>query len=123
MPRCSEAALEAALRQLSERATSSRARSNWISTFLVAQRMQTRGYPNAVAGADDGVNDLFVLLPDHPRGRSNPFVDLRSGYRWGKVADSGRSTVWNNGTRNNPQTVLFNQDHFGNGLRPDAIDV
>ena len=123
MPRCSEAALEAALRQLSEHAASSRARSNWMSTFLAAQRMKAAGYPNTIAGADSGVTDLFVLVPDHPRGRSNPFVDLGSDYRWGLVKNSGRMTVWNNGTRNNPQTVLFVQDHFSNGLRPDAIDV
>ena len=64
-----------------------------------------------------------MLLPDDPRGRTNPFVDLSSKYRWGLVENSGRTTVWNNGTRTNPQTVLFNESHFSNGLRPDAIDV
>jgi hypothetical protein len=135
MPRCSEAALETALRQLSEHATSRRARSNWISTYLVAQRMHAAGYDFATGGApsgvDKGVNDLFVLLPDHPNGRNNPFVDLSSKYRWTLVKGSGRATVWNNGTRTHPQTVLFNQEpvgnegrgHFANGLRPDAVDV
>jgi hypothetical protein len=123
MPLCSEAALEAALRELSEHAASSRARSNWMSTFLVAQRMQAAGYPYTTAGADSGVDDLFVLVPAHPRGRSNPFVDLGSDYRWGQVENSGRKTVWNTGTRNGAQTGLFNQGHFSNGLRPDAIDV
>lgn len=123
MSRCSEAALEAALQQLSEHAASRRDRSNWMSTFLVAQRMRAAGYANTIAGANLGVNDLFVLLPDHRRGRSNPFVDLGSGYRWTQVKNSGRTTVWNTGTRSGAQTVLFNQDHFGNGLRPDAIDV
>ncbi len=123
MPRCSEAALEAALRELSEHASSSRARSNWMSTYLVAQRMHAAGYPFSTTGADDGVTDLFVLVPDHPLGRSNPFVDLRSDYRWGQVANSGRKTVWNTGTRAGAQTVLFNQNHFSHGLRPVAIDV
>lgn len=123
MARCSEAALEEALRELSEHAASSRARSNWISTFLVAQRMHAARYPNTVAGANSGVDDLFVLLPGHQRGRSNPFVDLGSVYRWGQVKDSGRKTVWNTGTRNGAQTALFNQDHFSYGLRPVAIDV
>lgn len=123
MPRCSEPALEAALRELSQHAASGRARSNWMSTFLVAQRMQAAGYPNTTAGANSGVNDLFVLLPLHARGRSNPFVDLDSDYRWGQVENSGRKTVWNTGTRTGAQTVLFNQGHFSNGLRPDAIDV
>jgi hypothetical protein len=94
-----------------------------MSTFLVAQRMKTAGYPNSVRGSNQGVSDLFVLVPDNPRGRSNPFVDLDSGYRWLKVEDSGRATVWNTGTRNGAQTVLFNQGHFQNGLSPDAIDV
>lgn len=123
MPRCSEVALETALRQLSQHAASRRDRSNWMSTFLVAQRMQAAGYPNTIAGANSGVNDVFVLLPDHARGRSNPFVDLDSGYRWTLVQNSGRTTVWNTGTRQGAQTVLFDGDHFGNGLRPDAIAV
>lgn len=123
MPRCSEAALEAALTELSEHAASSRSRSNWISTYLVAQRMHAAGYPMAITGANAAVDDLFVLLPENPRGRSNPFVDLGSEYRWGQVKDSGRKTAWNTGTRNGAQTVLFNQGHFQNGLRPDAIDV
>lgn len=94
-----------------------------MSTFLVAQRMRAAGYPNAVAGANSGVNDLFVLVPGHPRGRSNPFVDLNSDYRWGQVENSGRMTVWNTGTRAGAQTALFADGHFRNGLRPDAVDV
>lgn len=123
MPRCSELAFETALRQLSEHAASRRARSNWMSTFLAARHMQTAGYPNTTAGANSGVADIFVLLPNHELGRINPFVDLESGYRWTQVQNSGRTTVWNNGTRNGAQTVLFNGNHFGNGLRADAIDV
>lgn len=123
MPRCSEAALEAALRELSEHASSSRARSNWMSTYLVAQRMHAAAYPFSTTGSDSGVTDLFVLVPDNPRGRSNPFVDLRSDYRWGQVERTGRKTVWNTGTRTGAQTVLFNDNHFKNGLRPSAIDV
>jgi hypothetical protein len=95
-----------------------------MSTFLVAQRMQAAGYPKAIAGADSGVSDVFVLLPDHELGRSNPFVDLRSGYRWTQVRNSGRTTVWNTGTRTSGvQRVLFDQDHFSKGLRPNAIAV
>ena len=123
MPRCSEDAFEAALRELSEHAASSRARSNWISTFLVARRMEAAGYPMAISGADSAVNDLFVLIPEHVRGRSNPFVDLDSDYRWGLVEHSGRKTAWNTGTRNGAQTALFIQGHFGNGLLPNALDV
>lgn len=122
MARCSQAALEVALRQLSEHAAGNRARSNWIFTFLTAQRMVAAGYPMTIAGANEAVEDLFVLVPNHPRGRSNPFVNLESGYRWGKVEDAGRSTAWNTGTRQGAQRVLFTDDHFSNGLRADAID-
>lgn len=123
MARCSEEALETALQQLSEHAASGRARANWVSTFLVAQRMAAAGYPPTISGANSGTSDVFVLLPKHPRGRSNPFVDLESEYRWGQVEASGRKTVWNTGTRNGQQRVLFNQDHFKHGLRPDAIAI
>lgn len=123
MPRCSETALETALRGLSEHAATSRVRSNWMSTYLVAQRMTAERYPYTIVGADRAVTDLFVLLPAHPRGRSNPFVDLASEYRWLQVEHSGRKTVWNTGTRNGAQTVLFDGLHFKNGLLPNAIDV
>lgn len=128
MPRCSEVALEAALTELSEHAASSRARSNWMSTFLVARRMKAAGYPMTIAGANSGVDDLFVLLPNHAHGRSNPFVDLASRYRWGQVEGSGRKTVWNTGTRNGAQTALFdrdakNQHHFSAGLLGSATGV
>lgn len=123
MAHCSEQALETALRQLSDHAATGRARANWVSTYLVAQRMATAGYPMSINGANSGVADIFVLLPDDPRGRANPFVDLRSEYRWGQVEASGRKTVWNTGTRNGAQRVLFNQEHFSNGLLPNAVDV
>lgn len=123
MPRCSEEALESALHQLSEHAASGRARANWMSTYLVAQRMTTAGYPMTINGANSGVDDVFVLLPDNAHGRCNPFVDLGSGYRWGQVEASGRKTVWNTGTRNGAQRVLFDQNHFKNGLLSNAVDV
>jgi hypothetical protein len=123
MPLLSEDALEAALRALSAHASARRAHANWLSTFLVASRMHAAGYGNSINGADEGVNDLFVMLPNHPLGRINPFVDLASGYRWGQVEQSGRKTVWNTGTRGGQQAILFNGNHFRNGLRSDAIDI
>lgn len=130
MPRCSEDALEAALRQLSEHAASNKYRANWLSVFLVAKRAATAGYGGSINGVNQATEDLFVLIPDHPNGRSNPFVDLRSANRWLKVADSGRSTVWNNGTRKGDQTVLFNpssnnegRGHFSEGLLANAADL
>lgn len=123
MTRCSQEALEVALRQLSEHAASGRARANWISAFLVAKRIAAAGYASNTIGANSGTNDVFVMLPNNPRGRSNPFVDLSSEYRWGQVEASGRKTVWNTGTRNGAQRILFEQDHFSNGLRSNAISI
>lgn len=130
MPRCSEEALEAALRQLSLHASSNKYRANWLSTFLAAKRAETAGYGLTIAGVNRSVDDLFVLVPDHAKGRINPFIDLSSKVRWLKVADSGRSTVWNTGTRDQSQTALFNpssqnngRGYFGAGLLPDAADV
>ncbi len=123
MPHCSEEALETALQQLSEHAASGRARANWMSTYLVAQRMTSADYSMTISGANSGVNDVFVLLPNNVHGRNNPFVDFGSDYRWGQVEASGRKTVWNTGTRNGAQRVLFDQDHFSNGLAPNAISL
>ncbi|MFC6088151.1 AAA family ATPase [Saccharothrix lopnurensis] len=123
MPRVSEEALEKALKQLAEHAGDSKHRSNWMSTFLAACRVQAARYPNTISGVDRAVDDLFVLLPHNPtHGRINPFVRSGSG-KWLKIADSGRSTVWNTGTRRGKQTVLFVDNHFKNGLLPNALSV
>lgn len=123
MARCSTSALLGALEQLSEHAARRNDRSNWVSTFLVAKRMETADYGLTTPGSDRGAVDVFVLLPDHPKGRINPFIRPSSSARWLKVAHSGRSTVWNTGTRQGAQRVLFNGNHFENGLAADAIDV
>lgn len=122
MARFSERALETALEQLSEFAPV-KTRSNWISVFLVASRMATAQYPFTAEGANHGVADVFILAPDIPNGRVNPFIDLASRVRWLKNAQSGRSTVWNTSTRGNAQSILFNDDHIQNGLRQTALDT
>jgi energy-coupling factor transporter ATP-binding protein EcfA2 len=122
MPRCSEAALEASLRQLGELAMG-RERRNWPTVYLAAARIAAAGYELTTTGATNAVTDLFVLLPDHPDGRVHPFVSLDSAYRWGRVKEAGRNTVWNNATRGHPQAPLFVGNHFENGLLPNAIDV
>lgn len=66
MTRCSQEALEVALRQLSEHAASGRARANWISAFLVAKRIAAAGYASNTIGANSGTNDVFVMLPNNP---------------------------------------------------------
>ncbi|MBX3098594.1 MAG: ATP-binding protein [Salinibacterium sp.] len=123
MSKYSEEAMELALTQLSEHAASGKARSNWMSAFLVATRMRRASYPNNTSGTDSGVADLFTLIPDNPRGRINPFIDLSSKMRWLVTANSGRKTVWNTGTRDGTQNGLFTNSHWENGLRADAIDV
>jgi len=122
VPVCSEEALEASLTALAEHASGSKQRSNWMSTYLVALRMAAAGYNRSTTGADQATDDVFVLVPDHRTGRVSPFVDLGSANRWLKVANSGRSTVWNTGTTGK-QTVLFTGDHFSNVLKPDAREI
>lgn len=123
MAKCSTAALLTALEQLSEHSARRNDRSNWISTLLVAKRMQKMNYGLTTPGSDRGAEDVFVLLPNNPKGRVNPFLRPTSKVRWLKVAHTGRSTVWNTGTRTGSQRVLFNDEHFENGLADDAIDV
>ncbi|MFD4172562.1 AAA family ATPase [Streptomyces anulatus] len=124
MLRCSQKALEQALLQLAEHAGNNKHRSNWMSTFLAACRVEAASYEHSTNGVNQAVEDLFVLLPDNQEhGRINPFVRSGTLSRWLKIANSGRSTVWNTGTRNGKQTVLFNQGHFEHGLRSDAITV
>ncbi|MEU6481178.1 AAA family ATPase [Streptomyces sp. NPDC047017] len=124
MLRCSQKALEQALLQLAEHAGDNKHRSNWMSTFLAACWVHAADYPRTINGVNQAVDDLFVLLPDNrEHGRINPFVRSSASGRWLKITDSGRSTVWNTGTRQGTQRVLFNQEHFKHGLRPDAIDV
>lgn len=128
--RCSEAALESALRQLSLHAGSNKYRANWLSTYLAAKRAEAAGHGLTISGVNQSVEDLFVLIPEHPKGRINPFIDLSSKMRWLKVKDSGRSTVWNTGTRDQSQTALFNpssinngRGYFGEGLLLDAAEI
>ncbi len=124
MQRCSQEALEHALLQLAEHAGDNKHRSNWMSTFLAACWVKAADYPNTINGVNQAVNDLFVLLPDNrEHGRINPFVGPGTASRWLKITDSGRSTVWNTGTRKGTQRVLFTEEHFKHGLREDAIDV
>jgi MoxR-like ATPase len=116
-------ALETALDQLSEHASANIHTSNWMLTFLAAARIEAAGYEPSIAGVNHAAEDLYALLPTHSTGSINPFVAIGKAARWKVVVDAGRKTVWNNGTRNNPQRVLFNDDHFKNGLRPDAVDI
>lgn len=130
MSRCSEEALETALEQLSLHAASNKYRSNWLSVYLAAKRVDSAGHGRTIMGTNKAVEDLFVLAPDHPNGRINPFIDLGSTVRWLKVTDSGRSTVWNNGTRTGDQTAIFSpsgvnagRGHFSQGLLPNAASL
>ncbi|MBF7737457.1 AAA family ATPase [Rhodococcus erythropolis] len=124
MPRCSEAALETALEQLSEFASQKLNRSNWMTTYMNAKRIEAAGYPRSISGTDSSVHDLFVLLPDHSNGRINPFAGINADKRWGMPG--GRRSVWNTGTRM-AQREMFDSGpkgaHFEYGLRDDAVDI
>ena len=86
MARCSEQALERALTQLAEHAKDNKHRSNWMSTFLAARRVEAAGYRLAIAGVDRAVDDLYVLIPGNPlHGRVNPFIGTSSS-KWLKLA-------------------------------------
>jgi DNA polymerase III delta prime subunit len=124
MPKCSEEAFEKALTQLSDHAATNVSLSNWMLTYLAAARMHKAGYDFTTLGVDEGVRDLYAVLPTNAaRGSINPFVLPTKQNRWRGLVNAGRKTVWNNGTRTNPQRILFNDDHFKNGLRPDAINI
>lgn len=128
MARFSEAALEAALAQLSQHVRRT-ADSNWTQAFLAGRRMQAASYPSTTRGADNAVADLFTLIPAVRTGTLNPFINLDSTQRWLRNHEAGRSTVWNKATRRYTQTLLFNDAgpgtdrHIQNGIRDDAIDV
>ncbi|HEX4058050.1 MAG TPA: ATP-binding protein [Galbitalea sp.] len=128
MARFSEAALEAALTQLSEHVRRT-ADSNWTQAFLAGLRIKAAGYDSSTRGADKAVADLFTVIPDIRTGTINPFINLDSSQRWLRNQEAGRSTVWNKATRRYTQTLLFNDDgaggdrHIQHGIRPDAIDV
>ena len=55
MARCSEEALETALRQLSRHAASNKYRSNWLSTYLAAKRAVAAGYGLNISGINQSV--------------------------------------------------------------------
>lgn len=128
MARVSEAALEAALTQLSQHVRRTQD-SNWTQAFLAGSRMKAANYDSTTRGADKAVTDLFVLVPSVKNGTINPFINLQSTRRWSSNNEPGRSTVWNKTTRGYKQTLLFNdagagtERHIQNGIRPDALDV
>lgn len=128
MARVSEAALEAALTQLSHHARRTQD-SNWMQAFLAGSRMRAAPYDSTTRGADKAVADLFVLIPSTRNGTVNPFINLQSSRRWSSNNEPGRSTVWNKTTRGYKQKLLFNdagpgtERHIQNGIRTDALDV
>jgi hypothetical protein len=110
-----------AIRQLSMTGAMTR-QASAIEAFLTAKRLDRLGLDRTINHVNDVVREIFVVLPNHPRGRIAPFGSEGGTPRWAVAEDSGRKTVWNTTTRNPAVTAatLFNDGNFRNGLRPDA---
>ena len=115
--------METALDQLSVFGSANIHVSNWLVCFLGAARVSAAKYESTIVGTNKAARDLFAVLPTNPLGSINPFLDRSKARRWKVLFDAGRMTIWNNGTRSHPQSVLFKEAHIRNGLRDDAIDV
>lgn len=123
-----EAVIEA-IRRLAATDLTSRA-SSALEAYLVAKRMEVQGRQHTIRDVNEVVAELFVLFPEHPRGRVFPFVAARrtdedAAPKWGDPQDSGRKTVWNVTSRGRltDAASLFNNGDIREGLRPDAASV
>lgn len=82
-------------------------------SFLVGHWLHSHGhYPSPVIKqANEAVAEIFVLFPDHPRGRLYPFR-----FDWLVREGSGRRTVWNNTTRGEKlATKIYRPGSSGHG--------
>ena len=117
----SAAAMDAALADFKGLQYSTQ-KASMYESFLAAKWMTAKGRYNpqpAIHDANDAIQVLFVLAPDHELGRLYPFR-----YGWRGAADSGRKTVWNNTTRGQKlATGIFVDNDIRNGLQPDAASI
>lgn len=128
MTRLSASAVNGALVALA-RANLSPENASALEAFVVAKRILATGRPTDIGTVNAVVREVFGVLPDHPRGRIQPFRNPtnqdppRPG--WAVAADSGRKTVWNVTTRNRPTAAssLFDAGDIRDGLRPNAAEV
>lgn len=121
MPRIGQAAMEAALTYFHDKEQVQTKVSSAWEAFLTGRVFATRGVTApAVADANAVVAELFVLDPSLIQGRLKPFR-----YGWNRSDQSGRSTVWNQTTRQhgNLSESLFEGGDIRNGLLPNAASV
>src|SRR5260370_218050 len=98
MPRISADAVAEAVRRLATLDLPSR-QGAALEAFLTAKRLAVTGGEISINSVNQIVGELFNVLPDHPRGRVQPF-DRNSDApvlapKWRLRANSGRMTVWN----------------------------
>lgn len=118
--RISEAAMEAALQDF-QSVKLSTAKVSLYESFLVAKWMAANGrYPDPdINDANEAVDALFNVVPNHAQGRLYPFR-----YGWTVAENSGRKTVWNNTTRGSKlATSIFSGEDIRQGLLPNAATV
>lgn len=96
---------------------------SWIEVFIAARRLVARDMRPSTSTVDQVVRELFVLVPDHPKGRIRAFRNYGQNTTWASIHDTGRSTVWNMATRKAEGTAMFVDAHIKKGLRDDAMDV
>lgn len=95
----------------------------------MAKRILATGRPTDIGTVNAVVREVFGVLPDHPRGRVQPFRNPtdqdppRPG--WAVAENSGRKTVWNVTSRGRETAAasLFDAIDIRNGLRPNAAEL
>jgi MoxR-like ATPase len=128
MPRISANAVAEAIRQLAALDLPSREGAA-LEAFLAAKRLSVIGGEISINTVNQVVAELFNVLPDHPKGRIQPFDRNPDAPvlapKWRLRENSGRMTVWNMTTRGprNVASRLFNGGDIRQGLLPNAADV
>ncbi len=125
MAKLSAGAVSAAVQLLSELDVSPE-QEGYLEVFLTGRYLSAKGERPSIKSVNEAVSELFLVLPAHPNGRCQPFSARLAGSRprgWIQNSDdSGRSTVWNQGTRTNAKELAVN-DHLKNGLVTNAADL
>jgi MoxR-like ATPase len=128
MAKLSAAAVIRSIRQLASLDIPSKRRAA-LEAFLVAKRLSVVGAAVTINEVNVLVGAIFNVLPDHPRGRIQPFDRNHEAAgvapKWGLREGSGRMTVWNMTTRGQPNLAssLFTGGDIRSGLLPNAADV
>lgn len=121
MPRIGQAAMEAALTYFHDKERVQTKVSSAWEAFLTGRRFQSlRNTSPTIADANEVVAELFVLDRSLEQGRLKPFR-----YGWNRTDNSGRTTVWNQTTRQhgNLSESLFHDGDIRKGLLPNAANA